>query len=181
LKRKKGLQFAWSVSLILTLVFFASDAKSQDLGSWNVLNAKFKINQKWSVFGEAQLRSVRFYTDYNYHEYKGGFNFQPQKGILFTLGTGKYDTYGSGGNFVIPKNRSEVRLWPQVQFNQQLNAFKIENRLRAEFRFSSSGYRNRFRNRIGAIYPLLKNKEGRNVLEIAAYNEIFFYQHSSVF
>lgn len=166
--------FIKSINLISLFVLASLSAKSQGSGSWNVLNAKFTINKKWSAFGEAQLRSLRFYTDYNYHEFKGGIVFQPQKSIGFTLAGGKYDTYGEGGDFVLPKNRSEIRLWPQIQLNQQINSFKIENRLRTEFRFSPSGYRNRFRNRIGLIYPLLKNKEGKNVIEMGVFNELFF-------
>ncbi len=166
--------FFKSINLISLFVLASLSAKSQGSGSWNVLNAKFTINKKWSAFGEAQLRSLQFYTDYNYHEFKGGINFQPQKAIVFTLAGGKYDTYKEGGDFVLPKNRSEIRLWPQIQVTQQINTFKIENRFRTEFRFSPSGYRNRFRNRIGVIYPLLKNKEGKNLIAIGAYNELFF-------
>ena len=120
------------------------------------------------------MRSIKFYDYFNYHEIKGGANFQPIKSVIFTLGAGKYDTYNEIGNFSLPKNRTEIRLWPQVQFNQQINNFRLENRLRSEFRFSPSGYRNRFRNRLGLIYPLKKNKEGKNVLEIGVYNELFF-------
>lgn len=174
MKNVRYLFFPWSIGLTLSFILIGFSAKTQDLGSWNILNAKYKIDQKWSAFGEAQLRSLRFYSNYNYHEFKGGINFQPQKAIVFTIAGGKYDTYGDGGNFVIPKNRSEVRLWPQVQINHQINAFKIENRMRTEFRFSPSGYRNRFRNRYGVVYPLLKTKEGKNLLEMGVYNELFF-------
>lgn len=47
-----------------------SVAQNFDLGSWNILNLKYNVNDKWSVFGEAQLRSLKFYTNFHYYEYK---------------------------------------------------------------------------------------------------------------
>jgi hypothetical protein len=41
-------------------LFFSSNvvlAQNFDLGSWNILNIKYNQNEKWSFFGEAQLRS----------------------------------------------------------------------------------------------------------------------------
>lgn len=165
--------------IVLYAIFFCVpvnllSAQAFDLGSWNIVNIKYNLDEKWSFFGEAELRSLKFYSNFHYYEYKGGINYKVYKDVNLTLGAGSYQTYKEGGDFVLPKNRSEIRLWPQIQVTQQINTFKIENRFRTEFRFSPSGYRNRFRNRIGVIYPLLKNKEGKNLIAIGAYNELFF-------
>jgi hypothetical protein len=161
-----------SILLILTNnVCFSQNAS---LGSWNIFNVKFNVNEKWSVFGEAQLRSLRFYDDFHYHEYKGGVNFKAHPNMTFTIGAGDYDTYKEGGNFVKPKNNDEFRLWPQITLTQSMKNIKIEQRYRAEFRFTSNGYKNRFRYRLGISYPFGKNEKGYKPYQVNVSNELFF-------
>jgi long-subunit fatty acid transport protein len=149
-------------------------SQSIDLGSWNILNLKYSINDKWSVFGEAQLRSLKFYHNFHYYEYKGGVNYKVHKSVKLSLGAGSYQTYKEGGNFVLPKNNSEFRLWPQIILFHSISKIKIEQRFRAEFRFTNNGYRNRFRYRIGLSYPFGKEKNKYQPFQVSASNEIFF-------
>lgn len=135
--------------LALILLINKTYAQNFDLGSWNILNLKYNVNDNWSVFGEAQLRSLKFYDNFHYYEYKGGVNYKVHKNATLSLGAGSYQTYKEGGNFVLPKNNDEFRVWPQIILFQSLGKLKIEQRYRAEFRFTSSGYRNRFRYRLG--------------------------------
>ncbi|MBK9480859.1 MAG: DUF2490 domain-containing protein [Bacteroidetes bacterium] len=151
-----------------------SSAQSFDLGSWNILNLKYNYNEKWSVFGEAQLRSLKFYDHFHYYEYKGGVNYKAHKNLTLAIGTGSYQTYKEGGNFVLPKNNDEFRIWPQVLVFQSIGKLKIEQRYRAEFRFTSKGYRNRFRYRVGLSYPFGKEVNGYKPFQINASNELFF-------
>ena len=146
----------------------------EGLGSWNILNIKYTVNDRWSLFGEAQLRSLSFYNEFHYYEYKGGFNYRPNKNIILTLGAGSYQTYREGGNFELPKNNDEFRLWPQIQLIQEIGRFKIEQRYRTELRWTSNGYRNRFRYRLGVLYPFGKIKDGSKPFIISASNELFF-------
>ena len=145
-----------------------------DLGSWNIINVKYKINEKWGVFGEAQIRSLKFYKNFHYHEYKGGVSFKAHKNVTLTIGAGDYDTYKEGGNFLKPKNNDEFRLWPQISFMQPIGNFIMEHRYRTEFRFTSNGFKNRFRYRLGATYPFGNNKSGFKSYQINLSNEIFF-------
>ena len=62
------------LSILLISIANVCQGQITGLGSWNILNAKFNINEKWSVFGEAQLRSLEFYDRFHYYEYKGGVN-----------------------------------------------------------------------------------------------------------
>ena len=149
-------------------------AQAFDLGSWNILNLKYTHTEKWSVFGEAQLRSLKLYSNFHYYEYKGGINYKFHKNAKLTLGAGSYQTYKEGGNFVLPKNNNEFRLWPQIILYQSVGKFKIEQRYRAELRFTSSGYRNRFRYRLGVSYPFGKERNEYKPFQISASNELFF-------
>ncbi|MBL0051877.1 MAG: DUF2490 domain-containing protein [Bacteroidetes bacterium] len=88
------------------------------------MNLKYNYSNKWSVFGEAQLRSLKFYSNFHYYEYKGGINYKVHKNAQLTLGAGSYQTYKEGGNFVLPKNNNEFRLWPQVVIFQSIGKIK---------------------------------------------------------
>ncbi|MEJ7626218.1 MAG: DUF2490 domain-containing protein [Ferruginibacter sp.] len=145
-----------------------------DLGSWNILNVRYKINEKWSVFSEAQIRSLKFYKEFHYHEYKAGVSFQAYKNVNLTLGAGDYVTYKEGGNFLSPKNNDEFRLWPQISFTQPIRNFTLEHRYRAEFRFTSNGFKNRFRYRLGVTFPLGNSYSYFNKYQVSVSNEIFF-------
>jgi long-subunit fatty acid transport protein len=74
----------------------------------------------------------------------------------------------------LPKNNNEVRIWPQILVFQSIGKLKIEQRYRTESRFTSNGYRNRFRYRLGLSYPFGKENKGYKLFQISASNELFF-------
>jgi len=152
-----------------------------DLGSWNILNLKYNHNQKLSFFGEAQIRSLKFYYHFHYYEFKGGVNYKVHQNVRLTLGAGNYQTYKEGGNFELPKNNNEFRLWPQVTLSFDIKNLTIEQRFRAEFRWTSNGYRNRFRYRVGLAYPFFKGKKDYKLFQISLSNEVFFTNREPYF
>jgi len=162
--------------LSILLIFSVNVIQGQysGLGSWNILNVKYNVNEKWSVFGEAQLRSLGFYDRFHYYEYKVGANYKVLSNVIITLGAGDYNTYKEGGNFVLPKNNDEFRLWPQIAIIQSIGKFKIEQRYRDEFRFTSDGFHNRYRYRLGLSYPLGKDINGYKPFLLGISDEIFF-------
>jgi hypothetical protein len=162
------------LTTLLIIIPLLVHAQKIDLGSWNILNLKYNYNEKLSVFGEAQLRSLKFYDNFHYYEYKGGINYKVQKSVKISLAAGSYQTYKEGGDFVLPKNNDEFRIWPQIILFQSIGKLKIEQRYRAEFRFTSNGYRNRFRYRLGISCPFGKEKNQYKPFQISASNEIFF-------
>ncbi len=171
--------------LLIILIFYSSIntiyAQSFDLGSWNILNLKYNQNEKLSFFGEAQLRSLLFYNNFHYYEYKGGVNYKIHKNVKLTLGAGSYQTYKEGGDFVLPKNNNEFRIWPQVILFQSIGKLKIEQRYRTELRFTSNGYRNRFRYRVGISCPFGKERNEYKPFLMSASNEIFFTDNEPYF
>jgi hypothetical protein len=51
------------ITIVVFIVWTNSAlAQNLDIGSWNILNLKYNHNEKWSVFGEAQLRSLKSRT-----------------------------------------------------------------------------------------------------------------------
>jgi hypothetical protein len=167
---------------IITVCLTLNSVFSQvDLGSWNTLNVRYNHSKKYSFFAESQLRSLKYYRNFHYYEYKGGINYKFHENAVITLAGGRYQTFQEGGNFVTPKNSNETRIWPQFVMNQQIGKFKVEQRYRAEFRFVNQGFRNRFRYRVGATFPILEKTELKNKLFLIASNEIFFTNREPYF
>ncbi|NOT35775.1 MAG: DUF2490 domain-containing protein [Saprospiraceae bacterium] len=169
--------------LILIFILWTNTfvAQTLDLGSWNILNVKYTHTDRLSFFGETQLRSLKFYNNFHYYEYKGGMNYNIYKNVMLTLGAGIYQTYKDGGDFVLPKNNDEFRIWPQLILFQSIGKLKIEQRYRSELRWTSNGYRNRFRYRLGASYKFNKERNEYKPYQISASNELFFTDKEAYF
>lgn len=151
-----------------------SSSQKFDLGSWNILHLKYNISNKWSAFGETQVRSLKFYNHFHYYEYKGGVNYKVNKQWQVSLGAGSYQTFREGGNFITPKNNDEFRLWPQLILFQTIGKIKIEQRYRTELRFTSNGFRDRHRYRLGVSYPFGQQTKGYQPFQASISNELFF-------
>lgn len=180
LARQQGL-------LRVVIVFFlfigttALPAQIKGIGSWNVLNFKYTYSPKISFFGEAQLRSLSFYNQFHYYEFKGGINYKWLQNVNLSLGAGTYQTYREGGNFVKPKNNDEFRLWPQLTLFQDIRKLKVEQRFRSEMRWTSNGYRNRFRYRLAVSHPFGKKGGGTQPFLATISNELFFTNREPYF
>lgn len=165
---------------LLLFVFPFGKATAQ-LGTWNIVNVKTNLNSRWSLFGEAQIRSLRFYNHFHYYEYKAGASYNIGKNFSVLGGFGWYDTYSEGGTFKLPMVNDEFRTWIQVSMRQSLNRIKFEHRYRAEQRWTINGYRNRFRYRIQSVIPLNKQKLEKGTIYAIAWNEIFFTNNPPYF
>lgn len=171
-------------NILLVILFLTCEtihSQSRGLGSWNIVNIKYTLNTKWSVLGEGQLRSLQFYNHFHYYEYKAAVNYKVHPNFKLTVGAGRYITYKEGGNFIEPKNNDEFRVWPQVTLNHSLWSLKIEQRYRAEMRFTKTGYRNRFRYRLGLSYPFGNEKKGYKPFQLSGSNELFFTDREPYF
>jgi Protein of unknown function (DUF2490) len=157
-----------------------SSAQTPGLGTWNVLTTRFNYNKQWHAFVELQLRSQQTYDDFNYHEVKGGIGYMITPSLSALVGTGRYVTYQVNDNFKTPFLVSENRLWQQIIWNQQFKGLRVEHRLRAEQRFTSNGYRNRFRYRLSAILPINTPTITTKTLFLNVSNE-FHFNNEQVF
>jgi hypothetical protein len=85
---KKGI-----LLLLFSIRVVSIFAQYESLGSWNIINLRGVLSDKWSFFAEGQVRSLKYYDDFHYHEFKGGLTFEVNNYFRFSLATGKYDTY----------------------------------------------------------------------------------------
>src|SRR3954452_18500881 len=120
--------FAGAIYLF-ALLCISSPARSQNnsLGSWNIVNAEYYLNNKLNLWGEVQLRSQKLTSEFYYHELKGGVNYKPNKNLAVLFGTGQYVTYSNGGNFKSPVLSHELRLWEQITLVNNIDRLKIEH------------------------------------------------------
>lgn len=170
-------------ALIVLVVFINKKSWSQNvsLGSWNITNITYRFNPKFSAFAEGQLRSLSFYDQFHYYEYKVGLHYKVQESFKISFAAGRYVTYKEGGDFVLPKNNDEIRLWPMATLTQKIGRFSVEQRYRMEMRFTSDGYRNRFRYRLGLAYPFALHKNAARNFKVVANNELFFTDREPYF
>ena len=166
---------------LFTLIGFSLYGQTNRLGSWNILHLRYPLNSKWTLFTEGQLRSLRFYANFHYHEWTGGVIYRPNRQVALTLAIGDYDTYREGGSFVKPKNNDEFRIWPQFTFTQEIGRVRLEHRYRSEQRFTLNGFRLRFRSRVGIQVPLNTKEMKAGTVFLSASNELFFTNKPTYF
>lgn len=165
------------VLLLFINTSFWCQSQNNHLGIWHSVNTEIILDSKWSIFGEGQLRSQRFGKEYFFHEYNSSINYKPKKSISIVAGFSSNSTYSNGGSFKKPLANQENRLWEQIAFIHTLSRLRVEHRYRIEQRWRLSGYRNRYRIRLGGILPINKPSIEKGVVFTTFNNEIFFSEN----
>ncbi|MCX7649678.1 MAG: DUF2490 domain-containing protein [Flavobacteriales bacterium] len=175
--KKIGIALA---GLLLELGF--ASAQSIPLGTWNVVNINYRPAPRWNVLAEAGLRSLQFYNWYHFYEFKVAGLYRVAEPLRAGLGAGYYNTYGEGGNWVRPVNLTEVRIWPNLSIHQSIDRFLLDHRYRIELRFTSKGFRERYRYRFSIAYPWGRLREtGYRPFQVGLNNELFFSSRAPYF
>lgn len=104
-------------------------------GSWSIVNIKCSITPKFTVFGEAQIRSQETLNDFVYWESKliGHYLVNDQMSLGGGLGT--YHQYNDYENFVGPQKQKEFRIWLEMVTKNSVGRFFFDHRYRVEQRF----------------------------------------------
>ncbi|HYG14501.1 MAG TPA: DUF2490 domain-containing protein [Bacteroidia bacterium] len=174
-----------TLGVLLFLLGFSlvSGQKNPDpLGSWTILNIRGKITGKWEFFYEGQARSIGLYNKFYYYESpKGGINYNIFKDLSVTVGAGSYNTYKEGGNFERPMSQREIRVWQQLTTKSSYGLLKMEHRYRMEQRFTSNGYRNRYRYRFTSALPINSKEFKKGTLFSIIWTELFLTNRKPYF
>lgn len=166
---------------LLGVLSLSRAGAQESLGSWNILNVSSRVNDHLTAFGEAQLRSLRFYDHFHYYEYKFGLSWRVNSQLSLLGGGGRYDTYSPGGDFALPRQVREYRSWLQGTLRNDMGRWVIEHRYRAEQRYTDIGYRNRFRYRISCTVALNKSVLETGALYLNLSNETFLTNRAPYF
>lgn len=168
------LKLIYYFLILISLCIYSTNAKGENLGSWNIFNARGNIINNFGYMCEFQLRSLSFYDEFFYYEMKGGVSYALSESFNLLVGTGFYHTFPEGGNFVTPSKQRELRTWLELTTKQYIDRFNFEHRYRMEQRYTSNGYRNRYRYRLLLVIPLNNPKLIENTIYSAIFNEVFF-------
>lgn len=141
--------------------------------NWIVVNARYSVHERVRLFAETQVRSAGTFDRFNYHEIKGGSSYHIGPNFNLLGGIGRYQTWQETGNFQGPNLSLEFRMWEEAALGQFVGRFRIEHRYRVEQRWLTSGFRNRFRYRLGVVLPLNRKRIEAHTLYINAYDELF--------
>ncbi len=147
--------------------------QTSGLGTWSIISTKYQVSNQYFFLFETQIRSQQIYNNFNYYESKAGMGYNFPKNGSVLIAAGHYTTYQPDGNFKNPTTGNEFRIWEQFILNNNINRLKLEHRYRLEQRFTASGYRNRFRYRLNAIYPINNSSIKQKTWYLSVYNEFF--------
>lgn len=159
--------------LFITITCSVS-AQNSNVGTWGIATLVLPGDSihKWGGYTELQVRTNDVLNNFMYYEVKAGVSYDIDKNFIALLGTGRYTTYDYQ-NISAGPTATETRLWEQITTNQFLYRLKLEHRYRAEQRWLSGVYRNRFRYRINVFVPLNNTKIIAKTWFISVFDEVF--------
>lgn len=163
------------LSLALLFVFGIAAGQKESISSYNVLNVNYKINSKFFIYAEGQLRGNVEYFYPDYYEIKGGVGYQLSKNHKPLLGIGRYGNYKDH-----TLEKEEFRIWLQDVYDIKIHQFKFENRVRAEKSWfynpikDEHSDRVRLRYRLNISVPLNSKTVEPGTLSANIYDEVFF-------
>ncbi|MBO2011446.1 DUF2490 domain-containing protein [Hymenobacter negativus] len=159
----------------------------QPWGSWFIATVQLpgSAEHKWGGFAEIQARTNGLFKEYFYNELKAGVSYDLDPNFTVAVAGGRYSTSDYKDLEAGPLN-TEKRLWEQLILTQYSHRLKLEHRYRIEqrwfsFRDDSTAFRQRYRYRLNAFFPLNKNTITAGTIFLAAYDEIFLNPKGPVF
>ncbi|QDP84189.1 DUF2490 domain-containing protein [Chryseobacterium sp. SNU WT5] len=167
---------------ILFLFVLEVFAQKETISSYNVVTVNYKINQKYFVYTEGQLRGVADYSYPDYYEMKAGLGYYLSKNHKPLIGIGRYVNYKNHS-----LEKEEFRVWLQDVYDLKAGNFKFENRVRAEKSWfynpskDEHSERIRLRYRLNISVPLNSPQVKPGTISASAFNEVFFVATSNPF
>lgn len=173
---------------MICMVFFLNNIKGQNaeesLGNWLMYFGTHKLNEKYSLHYETQLRNYEIVSNFNQLLPRVGLNYHINKNTSITTGYAWIPTQTSMGEGFDGDLVTENRIWQQFILKNVINRVKIRHRYRLEQRWiksqyhlnqinpiTNTTYKNRARYMLSLRIPISKNEE--SPLFISLYDEIF--------
>lgn len=178
------LKRALLVTVFITVMVFSLGAQQHQFSGWVSSFNTVKLNNKFSLHFDAQLRSNDEWVHTQTLLLRPGINYRISKTVTVTAG------YAFINNRAVKSNTSgyftEHRLWQQLLLLQNVRKISLQHRFRFEERFipqtavvnnqlkkNTTAFATRFRYFTRAIIPFKNNNPFTKGWFIALQNEVF--------
>lgn len=160
--------------------------ENNEIGWFNFFGT-FKINEKYGIHSESQLRRTNYFPDKQQSLFRVGLNYQVNPKLQLRLGYAWIETYPYG-DFAINgqgKDFTEHRIFQMASLNDKIAKFELFHRFMLEQRFvgrytqpnltfeDAYVFMNRLRYMFRIQMPLKGIEIKNKTAYIAAYNELF--------
>jgi len=169
----------WIFSLFLILPFLVN-GQQDELGNWVMYFGTNKLSDKYSLHTEFQYRNHKVGPSVEQLLPRIGLNYHFQSNGILTGGYAYIPSYKFESEQSAPEV-TEHRIFEQLILKNSIGKMNLEHRYRIEQRWVSGDYRNRFRYRLMATYPLNKPKIQEGAFFLALYDEVFINAEFSFF
>lgn len=148
----------------------------KNIGNWDILVLKGKINKKFFFNSEFNIRSNNFHSTYDYCEYKIGLGYSITRNFGLAVGTGGYNSSLTGSFLTTQPSQKEYRTWLDLLLRNSYKRLNFDHRGRIEQRFTSIGFKARLRYRLTLTVPVTRPTLADKTFFLASSDELFFGQ-----
>lgn len=174
--------------IVIFFISFVLTAFSQNLycqqnkvGNWLIYFGNLKINDKWNVHHEAQLRNFNFIGDINQLLIRFGIGYNVSKDVNILMGYANVETENYINQSDLKTSFNENRIFQQLIYKNKYSGFYITNRIRIEERFFLNDFKLRCRYFLMVNKPIIKKELKNNAVYLSTYNEIFLNTKNKIF
>ena len=159
--------------IVIVLVIGGQKAFSQEstYGIWGIYVGTGTIDEKWSIFGEAQYRDSKIFGDFNALVFRLAGQYDVIKNFNLSLGYSHFVTTPEIGGEKV--TRHEYRPYEQVMIRTKYGIVYLNHRYRFEQRFIEDDFRLRFRYFLQTNIILNRPKKESGAVYLSGYAEIF--------
>lgn len=174
------------IALMIALSFFKTNAQEAEnyYSSWNTIDIGIKINYKWSINSEFNIRRTDFLEKWEQFIIRPFVHYKVSKELDLAFGYSYIDN-NSFSDFRAPIDFKEHNIFQQLTIKHPFSKFSLQHRLRFEERFKQNiievapenyiidgtNYRNRLRYKFQVTIPLKIFASNRK-LNLVLYDEL---------
>ena len=167
-----------NIIIVLSILLLSSNIsaqKEESLGNWLMYFGTHKLNEKFSLHYETQLRNYKITSNFNQLLPRVGINYKIDDNAMVTAGYALIPTQSEFNDGWNESMSVENRIWQQFILRNKVVNISIRHRYRLEQRWikkdNLTDFKNRARYMISMKIPLSKKEDFP--LFLSLYDEIF--------